>query len=71
MRKRVTSWAIPIAALWPGVAFAHVPLGPELQVNTHTTNGQWLSSVASDASGNFVVVWESVGRHLTPTVRQQ
>jgi hypothetical protein len=35
------------------------PLGAEFRVNTFTTNTQWLPSVASDAAGAFVVVWES------------
>jgi hypothetical protein len=35
------------------------PLGPEFRVNTYTTSAQSLSSVASDSSGNFVVVWTS------------
>src|SRR5438876_1099031 len=34
------------------------PLGPEFRVNTYTTNDQTQPSVAADASGNFVVVWE-------------
>jgi hypothetical protein len=38
------------------------PLGGEFQVNTHTTFGQLDPSVASDESGNFVVVWASVGQ---------
>ena len=33
------------------------PLGGEFQVNTYTTGNQVLPSVASDAAGNFVVVW--------------
>jgi hypothetical protein len=35
------------------------PLGPEFRVNTHTTNLQRFPAVASDSSGNFVVVWYS------------
>jgi large repetitive protein len=35
------------------------PLGPEFRVNTYTTSGQSRPEVASDASGNFVVVWSS------------
>jgi hypothetical protein len=35
------------------------PLGPEFRVNTYTTDNQLGSSVASDSSGNFVVVWGS------------
>jgi hypothetical protein len=35
------------------------PVGGEFQVNTHTTFWQGQPSVASDASGNFVVAWSS------------
>src|SRR5205814_1118008 len=35
------------------------PLGPEFRVNTYTTNSQGVPAVASDSSGNFVVVWMS------------
>ncbi len=35
------------------------PQGSEFQVNTYTLLGQYLPSVAMDASGNFVVVWRS------------
>jgi hypothetical protein len=35
------------------------PLGGEFHVNSYTTGNQWSSSVASDAGGNFIVVWES------------
>jgi hypothetical protein len=37
------------------------PLGSEFQVNTYTTGYQSQTVVASDASGNFVVVWMSTG----------
>jgi hypothetical protein len=36
--------------------------GSEFQVNTYTTNRQNRSAVAADAAGNFVVVWQNVGR---------
>jgi len=36
---------------------AGAPLGSEFRVNTATSSHQALSSVATDASGNFVVVW--------------
>ena len=36
-------------------------LGDEFQVNTYTTAFQGNSSVASDADGNFVVVWAGAG----------
>ena len=36
-------------------------IGGEFQVNTYTTGNQGGPSIASDAGGNFVVVWESFG----------
>lgn len=45
--------ARPLTAQW---------LGPELQINTYWTNGQYQPSVAADAAGRFVVVWESYGQ---------
>lgn len=38
---------------------AGVPEGGEFQANTYTTGGQGLPAVASDAAGNFVIVWTS------------
>jgi hypothetical protein len=35
------------------------PLGGEFRVNTFTTGGQGAPSVSSDATGDFVVVWDS------------
>lgn len=37
------------------------PLGAQFQVNTYTPGNQSLPAVATDALGNFVVVWESYG----------
>jgi hypothetical protein len=37
------------------------PQGNEFRVNTYTSGNQQLPSVAADADGNFVVVWESIG----------
>jgi hypothetical protein len=34
-------------------------LGREFRVNTYTTSSQFFPAVASDSSGNFVVVWNS------------
>src|SRR6185503_4434191 len=50
--------------LAPGVfaqrfASTGAPRGPEFRVNTYTTDRQHLPAVASDTSGNFVVVWSS------------
>jgi len=41
---------------------AGLPQGSEFQINSYTTNGQAWPAVASDASGNFVVVWGSSGQ---------
>ena len=35
------------------------PLGPEFRVNTWTSSDQVGAVVASDSSGNFIVVWDS------------
>lgn len=56
---------LPITALLLGSlapAAAQVfPVGPELQVNTYTTNDQGTPAVAVDETGGFVVVWGSLG----------
>jgi hypothetical protein len=36
------------------------PRGAEFQVNSSTTSRQWTPVVASDAAGNFVVIWDRV-----------
>ncbi|UCE37558.1 MAG: fibronectin type III domain-containing protein [Thermoplasmata archaeon] len=38
------------------------PIGTDFQVNTYTTDTQWMSSVAMNVSGNFVIAWESSGQ---------
>ena len=38
---------------------AGVAQGTEFQVNTFTTDQQWLPTVAMDATGDFVVAWDS------------
>ncbi|MEO8198549.1 MAG: hypothetical protein ABI689_17690 [Thermoanaerobaculia bacterium] len=38
-----------------------VKAGPEFRVNSYTTSAQFISRVAADAAGNFVVMWEGVG----------
>ncbi len=38
------------------------PQGGNIAVNTYTTNTQAFSSVALDSTGNFVVVWQSLGQ---------
>ena len=41
---------------------APAPPSAEFRVNSYTTNRQWRPKVASDPSGNFVVVWSSGGQ---------
>ena len=41
---------------------AGVAQGGEFRVNTTTANSQWFSTVAMDASGDFVVTWSSNGQ---------
>jgi len=41
---------------------AGAPLGPEFRVNTYTTGSQVAPKAASDAAGNFVIVWRSNGQ---------
>jgi hypothetical protein len=43
-------------------AASGVPLGPTFRVNTYTTGYQMWPSVASDPSGGFVVVWDSIAQ---------
>lgn len=46
-----------------GEVFAQdvAPLGGQFQINTYTTNQQYKAAVATDAQGDFVVVWGSLG----------
>jgi hypothetical protein len=37
------------------------PVGGEFQVNTYTTGGQYVGGVVTDGTGNFLVVWSSLG----------
>ena len=41
--------------------------GAQFQVNTYTTSSQGIPSVAADADGDFVVVWQSYGSSGTDT----
>ncbi len=52
-----------------GMALAQdaAPLGGQFQVNTYTTSLQYRAAVASDAGGDFIVVWDSVGSSGTDT----
>jgi hypothetical protein len=43
-------------------ASSGAPLGSEFRVNSYTTSYQTTPSVAADPSGNFVIVWTSIGQ---------
>jgi len=60
MYKRIWALALVLAA-GSSLAWGQVRRGSEFQVNVYTTNSQYLPAVASDANGNFVVVWNSFG----------
>jgi hypothetical protein len=66
MYKRTWALALVLSA-GPPLAWGQVRLGSEFQVNTYTTGTyttgyQFRSAVASDAAGNFVVVWSNYGQ---------
>jgi hypothetical protein len=56
---RVATFAVAAVLAAPLTALAQIPLGLEFQVNFITQYAQALPSVAVDAAGNFVVVWEN------------
>jgi hypothetical protein len=59
----VSCLAGPALALLAGLpAGAQVPLGAEFQVSSYPTSNQTRPSVATDASGAFVVVWQSLAQ---------
>src|SRR5262245_57103131 len=48
-----------LSSVVSSVVRAQAPaLGPEFQINTYTTGSQVLPSVATNSSGDFVVVWQ-------------
>ena len=59
MRLRVVALTVGCLAAASLALGQAPPLSGELQVNTETTNDQYITDVAMDATGNFVVVWES------------
>ena len=63
-------WALALGLLLaagPAVLEAAAPVGQEFQVNAHTPDNQQFPKAASDAaSGDFVVVWQSLGRTARP-----
>jgi hypothetical protein len=66
----VVVWTSPQDGSGDGVfaqrfASSGAPVGAEFQVNTFTTGTQHEPAVAADLSGNFVVVWSSLGQEGT------
>jgi len=60
------TWRLPLAcaaawalACWAPALAQPSPAGPELRVNSYTTDDQREPAVAADADGSFVVVWSS------------
>jgi hypothetical protein len=60
-RRNRLGEAGPVERLEPRTLLAVTPAGGEMHVNTTTANTQLLPATAMDASGNFVVVWQSRG----------
>jgi hypothetical protein len=64
-------FALALVLPGAGAAWAQRLPCPEFQVNTYTTGDQYLTGLASDAAGNFVVVWADEdgyghGRRFSP-----
>jgi len=58
--------ATVMLVLWAPPAQTEVELvGPEIPVNTFLPGDQQFSAVSTDASGGFVVVWQSGGYSAT------
>ena len=58
--RRACFLSVVLLMVVPAVAWAQGnPLGPEFRVNTYTPGNEFGASIASDAQGNFVVVWQS------------
>ncbi|HEY8153167.1 MAG TPA: hypothetical protein VII72_03470 [Myxococcota bacterium] len=62
------AWGLGFISSPRATAQAPIPVGGEFQVNTYTTGGQHDGSVAAEASGDFVVVWESIGSSGTDSI---
>ena len=60
-------WGVALAGAAPAGAQAPVPVGDQFQINTYTSDYQSGPSVAADADGDFVVVWDSQGSSGTDT----
>jgi phosphoheptose isomerase len=57
--RRLHTVLIAVCSLAAADVWAQHPVGPEFQVNTFTTDNQSFPVVALDATGSFVVAWQS------------
>ena len=62
-RRPLPTFCAVVALVFPlGALAQEIRLGVEFQVNTHTSSRQRFPSMAAEANGDFVVVWESYGQ---------
>jgi hypothetical protein len=70
MRTKI-AWSLAVVVATLPLALPHPlqaqPVGPDFRVNTYTTSDQYSPAVATDGTGNFVVVWTSRGQVGTPS----
>jgi hypothetical protein len=62
MNKTCLALGVAALGLARGAGAQGSPVGPEFRVNTHTMGSQEQAAVASDAAGDFVVAWLSLGQ---------
>lgn len=70
-RSQESEAAAFVRTLESRVLLSAAPIGSEFQVNTVTAGAQTNPDVAMDASGNFVVVWESADTSGTGVFAQR
>jgi hypothetical protein len=60
--KRLRTLAVERLETRQLLAVTDMPIGAEFPVNTTTADDQFMPAVAADQSGDFVVVWDSIGQ---------
>ncbi|MCA9094468.1 MAG: hypothetical protein KDA68_13345, partial [Planctomycetaceae bacterium] len=58
VRRKSLQLVVP-TQLEPRTLLSALPVGPEFRVNSQTNSDQFSTSIAMDADGDFVVVWQS------------
>ncbi|MCA9095479.1 MAG: hypothetical protein KDA68_18495, partial [Planctomycetaceae bacterium] len=61
-RRRISRRLAVPTPLESRTLLSAVPLGPEFQVNTWTTDGQLYPAIAMDSDGDYVITWNSYGQ---------